>query len=127
MFKAYYGMSKNPFDKQSISDKDAFLSNDHKEMTSRLAYLNRIRGVGVFTSPPGFGKTFALRCFANSLDRNLNEFAYLCLSTVSVTEFYRQFCNALGIDPPFGKPAMWCEHGSSSHFSGYSGEVVSSV
>jgi len=107
MFKEYYGFSKNPFDKQSLSEKDAFLSKDHKEMTSRLSYLNNIRGIGVFTSPPGFGKTFGLHCFARSLDRNLNEIAYLCLSTISVTEFYRQFCTALGIDAPHGKPAMF--------------------
>ena len=107
MFREYYGFSKNPFDKQSISVKDAFLSKDHKEMTSRLSYLNNIRGVGVFTSAPGLGKTFALRCFANSLDRNLNEVAYICLSTVSLREFYRQFCVALGIDAPNGKPDMF--------------------
>jgi len=107
MFKEYYGFSKNPFDKHFLSEKDAFLSKDHKEMTSRLDYLKNIRGVGVFTSPPGFGKTYALRCFAKALDRNLHETAYICLSTVSRTEFYRQFCSALGIDAPHGKPAMF--------------------
>ena len=107
MFKEYYGFSKNPFDKHFLSEKDAFPSKDHKEMTSRLSYLNNIRGVGLFTSAPGFGKTYALRCFAKSLDRNLNEIAYLCLSTVSTMEFYRQFCVALGIDAPHGKPAMF--------------------
>lgn len=107
MFKAYYGFSKNPFDKQFLSEKDAFLSKDHTEATSRLSYLKNIRGIGVFTSRPGFGKTYALRCFTKSLDRNLHETAYVCLSTVSVTDFYRQFCAALGIDAPFGKPAMF--------------------
>ena len=107
MFKAFYGFTKNPFDKQSVSDKDAFLSNDFKEMTSRLSYLKDIRGIGVFTSAPGFGKTFALRCFANSLDRNLHQTAYICLSTVSTKEFYHQFCGSLGIDAPHGKPAMF--------------------
>ena len=107
MFKDFYGFSKNPFDKQSITVKEAFSSNDHKEMTSRLAYLNNIRGIGVFTSPPGFGKTYALRCFAENLDRNLNEIAYVCLSTVSMIEFYRQFCAALGLDALHGKPAMF--------------------
>jgi len=106
MFKSYYGLTKNPFDK-SFSEHNPFYSNDHKEMTARLAYLNNIRGIGVFTSPPGFGKTYALRCFAKSIDRNLNEVAYLCLSTVSTMEFYRQFCDALGIDAPHGKPAMF--------------------
>ena len=107
MFKEYYGFSKNPFDKQSLSVKDAFPSKDHKEMISRLSFLNDIRGIGVFTSAPGFGKTYALRCFAQAIDRNLNEIAYICLSTVSVMEFYRQFCAALGIDAAFGKPAMF--------------------
>ena len=107
MFKAYYGFSKNPFDKQSLAEKDAFPSKDHREMTSRLAYLKNIRGVGVFVSAPGFGKTFALRCFAKSLDRNLYEVAYICLSTVSLMEFYRQLCSTLGLDAPHGKPAMF--------------------
>jgi len=107
VFKGYYGFTKNPFDKQSVSVKDAFPSKDHKEMTSRLAFLNGMRGIGVFTSAPGLGKTFALRCHVQGLDRNLNEAAYICLSTVSVTEFYRQFCAALGIDAAYGKPAMF--------------------
>ena len=107
LFKDYYGFSKNPFDKQSLSEKDAFHSKDYKEMTSRLAFLNGTRGIGVFTSAPGFGKTYALRCFAKSLDRNLNEMAYVCLSTVSLMEFYRQLCAALGIDALGRKPAMF--------------------
>jgi type II secretory pathway predicted ATPase ExeA len=107
MFKEYYGFSKNPFDKHFLLEKDAFPSKDHQEATSRLAYLKGIRGIGVFTAAPGYGKTFALRCFAKLLDRNLHEMAYICLSTVSLTEFYRQFCTALGIDAPYGKPAMF--------------------
>jgi type II secretory pathway predicted ATPase ExeA len=107
MFKGFYGMHINPFEKQSVHEKDAFMSIDHKEAISRLGFLKGIRGVGVFTAAPGFGKTFALRCFAKSLDRNLFEAVYLCLSTVSLTEFYKQFCAALGIDAPHGKPAMF--------------------
>jgi type II secretory pathway predicted ATPase ExeA len=107
MFKDYYGFTKNPFDKQSLSEKDAFLSKDHKEMTACLSYLSKLRGIGVFTSDPGFGKTYALRCFTKTLDTNLNEVAYLTLSTVSILDFYRQLCNALGIDTPYGKAAMF--------------------
>jgi type II secretory pathway predicted ATPase ExeA len=107
MFRGYYGLSRNPFDKHSLSEKDAFPSKDHKEMTSRLNYLKDVRGIGVFSSGPGFGKTFDIRCFSKSIDRNLNELAYICMSTVSVTEFYRQFCTALGVDAAHGKPAMF--------------------
>ncbi len=35
MFKHFYGLSFNPFDK-SISEKDCFISDDHKQMISRL-------------------------------------------------------------------------------------------
>jgi len=107
MFKPFYGFTKNPFDKHFLTEKDAFLSADHKEMTSRLAYLKDIRGVGVFTSPPGFGKSYGLRCFTRTLDRNLHEVVYISLSTISVTEFYRQLCTALGLEARHGKPAMF--------------------
>jgi len=107
MFKDYYAFTKNPFDKHFLLEKDAFQSKDHREATSRLSFLKNVRGIGLLTSAPGYGKTFALRCFGKSIDRNLHEVAYVCLSTVSVTEFYRQFCTALGIDAPYGKPAMF--------------------
>jgi len=107
MFKSFYGLTCNPFDKQNISPKDSFLSKDHKEMISRLNYLKDIRGVGVFTAKPGMGKSFALRCFAESLSPNLFHMEYFCLSTVSVIEFYRQFCSCLGVDTSGGKVAMF--------------------
>jgi type II secretory pathway predicted ATPase ExeA len=107
MFRSFYGLKKNPFDKQELTEKDAFVSADHKEMIDRLNYLAKVRGIGLFTSAPGFGKTYALRCFAKALDSNLHEVSYLCLSTVSTKDFYRQFCAALHIDAPYGKPAMF--------------------
>ena len=37
---------------------------------------------------PGMEKSFALRCFAKSLNPNLYHMEYICLSTISVAEFY---------------------------------------
>ena len=71
MFRSYYGLSFNPFDKQNAKEKDRFLSKDISEMTSRLDYLKDTRGIGLFTARPGMGKSFALRCFAKSLNPNL--------------------------------------------------------
>lgn len=34
MFTDYYGLSFNPFDKQCQKEKDCFLSNDFKQMSS---------------------------------------------------------------------------------------------
>ena len=61
MFKSFYGLTLNPFDK-SLAVKHAFNSRDHKNMMDRLNYLQKTRGVGVFTAAPGMGKTYALRC-----------------------------------------------------------------
>lgn len=107
MFRSYYGLSFNPFDKQNAREKDRFLSKDISEMTSRLDYLKDTRGIGLFTARPGMGKSFALRCFAKNLNPNLYHMEYICLSTVSVMEFYRQLCSVLGLEPRGGKPGMF--------------------
>ena len=107
MFTDYYGLSFNPFDKQCIKERDAFRSQDHRQMQSRLDYLKTVRGIGVFTARPGMGKTYALRCFMNGLNSNQYQTAYINLSTISVTEFYRQFCDLLGLEPSGNKTQMF--------------------
>ena len=107
MFKSYYGFSKNPFDKQQILEKEAFISTDHKNMTARLTYLAGLGGIGVFTAKPGQGKTFALRCFAKAVDPNHFDMRYISLSTTSTIEFYRQLCFILNIDSKFRKVDMF--------------------
>lgn len=104
---SYYGLSFNPFDKQQVKEKDRFLSQDLQEMLNRLDYLKDTRGIGVFTAGPGMGKSFALRCFSKTLNPNLYHMEYICLSTVSVMEFYRQFCQVLGVEAKGGKPGMF--------------------
>jgi type II secretory pathway predicted ATPase ExeA len=107
MFKKYYGFNHNPFDKHSLTEKDAFESRDHKETLSRLNYLKDTRGIAIITSPPGMGKSFALRCFAKSLNPAMHQVAYICFSTVSITEFYRQLCHALQLEPHQRKSQMF--------------------
>lgn len=103
----FYGLSCNPFEKQSLTEGNVFESRDHHQMISRLDYLKDIRGIGVFTAAPGMGKSYALRCFEHSLNKNLYDMKYICLSTISVTEFYKQFCEQLGLDNRGGKTAMF--------------------
>lgn len=107
MFEQYYAFSKNPFDKQQLSEKDVFLSNDHENMISRLKYLIERGGIGVFTAKPGQGKTYALRCFAKSVDANLFDMKYTAMSTITTIEFYRQFCSILNIESKFKKSDMF--------------------
>lgn len=107
MFNSFYGLSYNPFDKQQIHEKDHFVSNDFTEMINRLNYLKEIRGIGVFTARPGMGKSYSLRCFASSLNPSLYHMEYMCLSTISVADFYKQLCSILGVSEKGGKPAMF--------------------
>ena len=106
-FKSFYGLSMNPFDKQSLKEKDAFESKDQKAMMNRLNYLKEVRGIGVFTAAPGMGKSYCLRCFESTLNKSLFEMKYICLSTVSVGDFYKQLCDALGLDCRGGKAVMF--------------------
>ena len=107
MFRSYYGLSFNPFDKQMCREKDRFLSKDISEMMNRLDYLKDTRGSGVFTARSGMGKSFGLRCFAKSLNPSLYHMEYI-FSTVSVMEFYRQLCAVLGVEGRGGKLGMFC-------------------
>lgn len=107
MFNSFYGMTKNPFDKQQIREEDCYRSNDFEQMTARLNFLKDTRGIGVFTASPGMGKSYALRCFAKSLNPNQYHMEYICLSTVSVSEFYKSFCQVLGVNDKGGKTGMF--------------------
>jgi len=106
MFKHYYGMSFNPFDK-GVAEKNAFLTGDMKKMQGRLDYLKQNPGIGVFTAGTGLGKTFSLRCFREKLNPNITKFIYISLSTVTALEFYRQLSESLGLEPSHRKSAMF--------------------
>ncbi len=105
-FTAFYGMHMNPFDK-GLSSKDAYRTPDLEQMQGRLIHLRDHPGIGLFTAAPGQGKTFALRCFSDNLNPNLVKFYYICLSTVTTSEFYRQLCVALGLEVSYKKSIMF--------------------
>ena len=107
MYNDYYSLAFNPFDKQQLLEKDHFKSKDFTEMTSRLNVLKDSRGIGLFTASPGMGKSFCLRCFAKNLNPNLYHMEYICLSTISVADFYKQLCMILGVNEKGGKTAMF--------------------
>jgi type II secretory pathway predicted ATPase ExeA len=107
MVNGLYGLTFNPFDKSVDKSETCFESSDFKEMTSRLNYIKDIRGVGLFTAPPGYGKTYALKRFVNNLNPNMYQTACICLTSVSVTEFYRQFCRVLNLDMSIHRSTMF--------------------
>lgn len=98
MYKSYWGMEFNPFQKE-ISEKQCMETRDFKQVKARLDYLKNTKGIGLFTGLSGTGKTYALRCFANGLNNNLYKVVYIPLSTVTVPEFYRMLAYGLGLEP----------------------------
>lgn len=92
--KTYYGMDSFPFTKD-INIDDLYHSNDYLQMENRMNFLIDSRGVGVFLSGPGMGKTTCLRNVLSRLSISRFIVIYLCLTTVTVLEFYRQLNDAL--------------------------------
>lgn len=105
-FTTFYGMRMNPFDKE-LPSRDAYRTLDMEQVQGRLSHLKDHPGIGLFTAAPGQGKTFALRYFSDSLNPNLVKFYYICLSTVTTSEFYRQLCEKLGLEVAHKKTVMF--------------------
>ena len=106
MYRAFYGLSSDPFSKD-IEVKDCFKSQDFAQGLSRLEFLKNTLGFGLLTGEPGVGKSFLLRYFVGSLNPNLFKCVYIPISTLTVMEFYRALCSGLGIMPCFKKVDMF--------------------
>lgn len=97
-----YGLEFNPFLKNS---KEILLdSAEFREVQTRLNYLLQTKGFGVLTGGAGKGKTTAIRTWAESLNPSLYKVVYTSLSTLTVTEFYRNLAVNLGLEPQYRKP-----------------------
>jgi type II secretory pathway predicted ATPase ExeA len=106
MYETYFGMKLNPF-KKDIDIKNTYEFKDFKEVQSRLKYLLNNKGIGLFTGTSGKGKTYSIKYFVKNLNPNLYKVVYLSLSTVTVLEFYKNFCIGLGIEPASKKVDMY--------------------
>jgi general secretion pathway protein A len=106
MYQTFYSLARSPFVKE-IKSTDSFPSTSYQEMIARLEYMKKTRGIGLVVGEPGAGKTFALRCFAESLNHSLFKVIYFPLSTGTVMDFYRGLAVGLGEDPKFRKVDMF--------------------
>jgi type II secretory pathway predicted ATPase ExeA len=106
VFTQYFGLKFNPFSKE-LDEKDVFMSNDSRELLSRLDYLKKTRGFFLLTADAGFGKTTLLRRFASSLNPNMFKVFYCPLSTLTVMDFYRSLIIGMGEIPAYQKINMF--------------------
>lgn len=108
MYLSYYGLNFNPFDKE-IDTKYAYETNDFKILNNRLNFIKEHQGMALITGCSGLGKTFCIRNFINNLNKNLYKVVYICMSTVTVFEFYKQLCYELDLEPAYKKIDMFKE------------------
>ena len=97
-----FGLEFNPFLKNS---KEILVETaQYREALFRLSYLAKTKGFGLLTGGPGRGKTTAVRNWAAALNPSLYKVVYSCLSTLTVSDFYRSLVESLGGQPSFRKP-----------------------
>ncbi len=98
MYTSYYGMSCNPFIKE-VSTKSKFVSNDYLQLMNRFNYLKEMKGIGVFTGHPGYGKTFTIRSFIDELNKELYKVIYISsVDKLTLFDFFKEIGNSLNID-----------------------------
>ena len=108
MYRAYWNMEFNPFSKEIGTDK-LYKTEDFNEAITRLQFLEKTKGIGLFTGTPGSGKTYAIKYYLDNLNIGLYKIAYLQLTSVSVLDFYRALCIALNIETGSSKAKMFFE------------------
>lgn len=91
MYTSFYGLNSNPFIKEETY-KYPLETNDYKETMNRLNYIKEIRGIGIFYGDNGLGKTYAIKSFINSLNKELYKVIYTN-PTLNMTVF--DFINIL--------------------------------
>lgn len=106
MYKAFYGLTANPFAKDWPVDQ-LFVSQDYKQFAARMEYFKNVKGFAVAYGRPGLGKTTCLRSFTARLNPQLFKVVYLALSAVTVLEFYRNLSFGLGLLPKQKKVDMF--------------------
>jgi type II secretory pathway predicted ATPase ExeA len=106
MYLQYFGFSREPFS-TNLEPEKLYKSKTLLEVQQRFEHMCNHRGLMLFTGPPGCGKTTALRCLVETMNRKTHFPVYLPLSTVSVFEFYRQINDALGGERRYYKSEVY--------------------
>jgi len=108
MYRAYWNMEYNPFSKE-IDINKLYKTDDFNETRTRLEFLEKTKGIGLFTGSAGCGKTYAIKHYLDNLNPSLYKIVYLHLTTVGVTDFYRSICICLGLETYYSKTKMFVQ------------------
>ena len=96
-YLSYYGLEENLFNK-GVGSEAKYCSDDYRNVMGRLSYLKEIKGIGLFTGSPGLGKTYTLRCFVDSLNKDLYKVIYISPINLSKFEFFANIAKQLNLN-----------------------------
>lgn len=108
MYKTYFGMSGEPFPKD-IPPQELFGSSQFKELSTRLDYLVKKRGIGLVTGEVGSGKTTGIRALCSTLNPGLYKPLYLPNTTGSVLDLYKSLAELLGLIAPSSRAKLYIQ------------------
>lgn len=94
MYKQFYGLKSEPFDK-ALKSQQLYIHKDLEELINRFEYIKKHRGIMLLTGESGTGKTTSIRYFLDSLSNDLFFPIYIPLATVGIMEFYKQLNDKL--------------------------------
>ena len=97
MYRAYYGLNRNPFE---ITPDPAFFygTPQHNEALASLCHgIERRKGFIVITGEVGTGKTLLARCLFRTLKWHKISFAYIFNPLLPVLEFLQYSMSDLGL------------------------------
>lgn len=97
MYLSYYGLESNLFNKE-ISSEVSYKSKDFNNVINRLNYLKEIKGIGLIVGTPGLGKTYTLRCFVDSLNKDVYKVIYVSPTNLGRFEFFGNIAKQLNIN-----------------------------
>src|ERR1700675_4115379 len=99
MYKAFYGLKRNPFE---ITPDPSFLfaTERHSEALAALYYgVRRHKGFVVVTGEAGTGKTLLVRCLLQVLNGADFCYAYVFNSKLPPFDFLQYVASDLGVSP----------------------------
>lgn len=102
MYEGFYRLSKTPFSRDIPCDS-LYAPPAFSEVIRRMEYVAKNRRFAVITGECGTGKTTALRCLAEKLDRRQYKMLYLSESKLTPSNFYRLLLEQLGIVPRWNR------------------------
>jgi type II secretory pathway predicted ATPase ExeA len=93
-----FGMTEPPFSKE-IADADLWLPPSKKELVEEVCEAVHEHAQVLLVGEPGAGKTCALRAVRHRLPQTGFRLTYCHNATLGRRDFYRQLCQALGLNP----------------------------